>query len=1348
MTADDSVIRRFRVAAVCVVLGVVPFLSDPGRIAADTKIDLTADPWAFLGRSLSMWEPLGFFGQLQNQAYGYLFPMGPFFAIGESAGVPAWVLQRAWWSVLLLAAFLGVYWLSGLLGVKSTLARVLAGLAYALAPRMVTELGPVSAEVLPFAVAPWVLIPLVRGSIMGSPRRWAMLSGVALLCAGGINAVAVAAILPLPVWWLITHFRDKRVRVLSAWWAAAVVLATMWWLLPLFVLGRYSPPFLDWIESASTTTKFTDPARVLAGANQWVAYVADGGGPSWPAGWWVATSGIAIMASALLAGMGLLGISRSKSLRLFLLGGVLIGFVLVSMGHVGQIFAGLGAESVQAWLDGVLAPLRNTHKFDVILRLPLAIGVGFFVVAVRSLRIPIVRVALIAVCAGLLAAVAWPLATGGITRDRTYVEIPGYWKEAASWLNSANANGRTLVVPGASFGTYIWGRTQDEPLQALATSPWAVRDAVPLANAGTIRWLDAVQSRLEDGQGSPGLAAALSRAGVTYVLVRNDLDAQRSGAPPSSYVHNSLSASGGFEYAAQFGPTLNPYRAEDRVVNLGLDEPVPAIEIWRVTSLNPEPRATLRDATNVVSVSGASESVIDLLDANVVGSLPIVVDGDTAPENLARVRAVTDGFRNQQVSFGTIRHSRSETLVEGQTYVDSARVTDYLPVKGSHAQTVATYSGGQISASSSASSPENFGGAFPDRSPYAAIDNDPTTSWLAGVPAQVGQWWQVEFDHSIDVKTIRITWPRDVVGPLPLSVVISTDAGADTFDVSGAGGAQTFALPGPTKSVRVSLAAVREGAIGQFGISDVVIPTVQVQRTLVTSGEVNGGAAVFSTSRGARPGCALVLRAYVCAESMVAHSEDRGIRREFRVGSPTDSRVTLTGRWIGGPLLNRTLPRTGITAESPSVLVPDPASRPEAALDGDPATAWIASSIDAHPSLLLTLPAVRRISGLRLAVNSDAMVSRPLTVTVVAGGHTTTSVIGMDGIVSFVPVITDRVLIRMENSTALRTLDAYGVGVLVPVGISEITILGDPPNSDISANRVEVPCGSGPNLTIDGIRYATSAGASVGDVVANREVTVSVCGKSTFAFAAGSHTVDVEPSGVLAPTRVVITPSDGMPVVADPTAPQIVSWGSTSRIVDLQNGSTPRILETSENFNAGWQARVGEVILAPIQVDGWRQGWYVPVGIGGEAVLTFLPQTNFEWGLLVGLLAALALIACAAFPARAAVPVGIRHESTQMWVVPLMMVIATLLVGGIWLSFVALAAWTAISVLPRRWDGKVQMSAIGLGALVAGAATWQGWVDIATCGAVGALAAAAWTPAMRAVLYRPFQRVPGERRNP
>ena len=78
-----------------------------GQSSFDTKFDLTSDPGAFLGRALHLWNPDGSLGELQNQAYGYLFPQGLFAWLGAVVGLPAWVTQRLWSALLLVTAYEG-----------------------------------------------------------------------------------------------------------------------------------------------------------------------------------------------------------------------------------------------------------------------------------------------------------------------------------------------------------------------------------------------------------------------------------------------------------------------------------------------------------------------------------------------------------------------------------------------------------------------------------------------------------------------------------------------------------------------------------------------------------------------------------------------------------------------------------------------------------------------------------------------------------------------------------------------------------------------------------------------------------------------------------------------------------------------------------------------------------------------------------------------------------------------------------------------------------------------------------------------------------------------------------------
>ena len=116
----EQAVRRIpsSVGMVGAIVALIPWFPYPGRIVADTKIDLSLDPWGYLARSQSAWDSHAAFGQLQNQAYGYLFPMGPFFGVGRSLDIPEWVVQRAWWSVILLTAFVGMYRLLSLIHIS------------------------------------------------------------------------------------------------------------------------------------------------------------------------------------------------------------------------------------------------------------------------------------------------------------------------------------------------------------------------------------------------------------------------------------------------------------------------------------------------------------------------------------------------------------------------------------------------------------------------------------------------------------------------------------------------------------------------------------------------------------------------------------------------------------------------------------------------------------------------------------------------------------------------------------------------------------------------------------------------------------------------------------------------------------------------------------------------------------------------------------------------------------------------------------------------------------------------------------------------------------------------------
>ena len=178
-----------------------------------------------------------------------------------------------------------------------------------------------------------------------------------------------------------------------------------------------------------------------------------------------------------------------------------------------------------------------------------------------------------------------PAAAGRLAPTDPVLGTPAYWAEprlAGGQLGGSVA----LLAPGSSFGEYLWGSPHDEPMQWLADSRWAVRNAIPLTPPGNIRMLDAFEARMAQGQGSPGLASDPRRAGVQYVVVRNDLPA-RNDVPDPVLVHQALTASPGIRSPATFGPDVGSgpglHTDGGRVlVNDGWQGECPAIEIFEM----------------------------------------------------------------------------------------------------------------------------------------------------------------------------------------------------------------------------------------------------------------------------------------------------------------------------------------------------------------------------------------------------------------------------------------------------------------------------------------------------------------------------------------------------------------------------------------------------------------------------------------------------------------------------------------------------------------------------------------------------------------------------------------------
>ncbi|HEX6341953.1 MAG TPA: alpha-(1-_3)-arabinofuranosyltransferase [Umezawaea sp.] len=1311
MTRAGVAVGLLRSPTTWIVLGLtlLSFLQRPGRTTFDTKLDLVVDPLAFLGRALHLWNPAASGGELQNQAYGYLFPMGPYFALCQLLGLPPWIAQRLWCALLLCAAFGGVLAVARALRVGSAPAQYLGAVAYALAPRMLTEIGPLSAEMVAAVMLPWILLPLVRADRIGSPRRAAGLSGLAVLGVGGMNGALVITVLLLPGLWLLTRRWTARHVRLVLWWSGAVVASVLWWLLPLMLLGEYSLPFVDYVESAANTTAPTSLFQVLRGTNQWVAYIVQGS-PWWPSGFVLVDNPVLMLATGLVAAVGLAGlVRRGLPERLFLTLGVVAGVTVMTIGYVGELDSPL-SHTVRALLDGPLAPLRNVHKFEPGLRLPLVLA---FAHAVSRVRVPAAAGrafagrARLAVGVVLVAVTAVPAWTFTLRPGPGWQDVPDYWRSAMTWLADNDPDARTLLLPGTGFGEYTWGRTVDEPAQALARSPWALRSQIPLGSEGNTRLMDAVEDALANGRGSPGLADFLARSGHRFLLVRNDIDRPATGAPPVTVVRDALARSAGIERVATFGPEVAP-RDQPVAGAIDLDAaPAPALEVYEVERA--VPRAVAVHAEDLATVSGGPESLLPLLDSGVLrGDRPAVLAGDGgAPAS--RDWLVTDGLRHRERNVGRVRDNLSQTLAPDERPRQDRPASDILPFSGPEHLTFAAYRGIRgVTASSSTGFADSVRASDPSSMPFAAIDGDPYSAWQSStLDGPAGQWLEVGLDTPRVVDQVSLRVVDDIRVGWPVTRIrITTDSGSREHEVARGAAPQAFAVsPGLTSRVRVTVLSVAaEQTTGSVGIAELSVPGVTAQRALRVPADVEPGPeqrTTFAFSRGAQPrySCTGTDGDQRCDVGLARSGEEPdGVHRLFRTRD--DANYVLAGTVL--PTVGGVVPVTpaGVTVSSTTQLAGDPAAAPLAAVDVNPATTWIADYTDEEPTLRLAWSGARDVTGLRLTTSALSGASRPTEVRITTPELSRTVPVFSDGSVEFAAT-TDRLDITVQRSEGVPDR------VPGPVGISDVEIAGAP---DLVRpipldTPFTVPCGSGPAVTVDGTSYATTVSGTLRDVFQHRPLPLGTCRDLVEGvdLDGREHEVSTARSDSFVVQDLTLRPSAAGADQPEPgrRAIDVERWDVAHRQLRVDAGPAA-VLSVPENANDGWVAKVDGKPLDRTRVDGWQQAWVLPAGGATTVVLDFEPDTTYRQRLLVGAAAVAILLLVALVPVRGRVRITTAPGGGR-WV-PAALVVLLAAVGGV-LPVVLLIASLLARAVAQRYGARFNVTA---GIVVAGMATATG----------------------------------------
>jgi arabinofuranan 3-O-arabinosyltransferase len=1261
-------------AAACYALAL---LQRPGLASSDTKIDLHVDPSGFLGDVAAVWSPTGSLGHIQGGQYGgYLWPMGPFFALLHSAGLGPWVVQRLWLGTLLFLGAWGVVrLLDALLSRSRGAAHVVAAVLFVANPYVVVFSSRTTITLLGYAALPWLLLAVHRGVRSARPWWWAAAFGLVVTSTGGgVNAAVTGWLLVGPLLLLVYEplvcgagWRGVRA---FAWRAAvASVAASVWWIVPVLVQAGYGIDFLKFTEQVGSiwnTTSLTESLRLMG---YWPSYLGVGYGdvlrPYFGTSGTMLFSAPVVVSSLLVPALALWGFVWTRRWRYgpFFLLLALTGLLVMSVGfpegtplRKAATFAYNHVQAVQF--------LRTTYKAGPLLALAIAClgGAGAAELwgragAVRARLGSVRRVvaspaALGLVFAALVVLASLPLFEGRAV-ELTWKRIPAAWTAAAHDLDRSLQRGtRALVLPGQPFAFYRWGGTVDPILPSLTNRPVAIRNVPPYDDLHAVDLLWTTDNLVQQQRLVPDeLPALLDLLSAGAVVTGADDDVGRSGGmPPAEAARELASQTVLVRPSKTYGPSQTVQAPPST-----LDGParLPEVRRYDIPLSLSRPLVRVEPAAGPTIVDGSAEGLAGLAAFRALHrGRTLLYAGDLDAAAIRRAAAagaevaITDSNRRRAFVASRPRQSYGWTLPASEPFSSDAAVLDPFN-RGPDAQTVAVYEG--ATSVHAPFSPQIA--QFPEHRPFAAFDGDVATTWIADPTLDDARHW-VEAD---------LPAPRDIpyVDVLPdssnpLVAVTRVDVDGRGFAVHAGWNRLPVGLHG-ARAVRVTITGHRTlgidaGSVG--GIREVRVPGLRVRELLRPPVEAERALAGQDLSRtgltylferttaddplrrGPEPSQSSITGNRAEDEAALvrtAQDPETGIARVF---SPPAARSwQVGGQATTAPGAQDTaLDRLagarfgGAAFTSSGRFEGRPGWRASSVFDGDASSSWASPWQPGRAAWIAwSTPRPRTVRRLVL-VRAPLPARTPTSVRVsYPGGRSAPLAVGPGGVVE---------LPRPVRARSFR-LDVLAAGgsVRPAVAIAELRGPGVPrvrvPRSGPVAGR----CGDLTGVATSGAvsrRIELRARGSIAALDAGEPLRMEACG-APLALPAGQAVLRL-PAGVLRPLALRLrSPAPDAAAHAVPAPPgRVTDPGRMGR--GNYNGvrvqvDSPGWLVLGESYDRGWHADCdGRSLGAPKVVDAFANGWRVAPGCH-DVSFTFAPQRAVDWGYAIGALACLVLLA-------------------------------------------------------------------------------------------------------------------------
>ena len=1240
---------------------VLALVQRPGEVIADTRLGLHVAPDRFLSTARDAWSPTADLGHVFSGQVS-AFPMATWFSLGDALGLSPWLVHRLWLGTLLAVAAVGmVALLRALVNPVIGVAHVTAGVLYIVCPYVAVVTNRTSVVLLAYAVLPWLLLAVHRG--LREPSSWRWPAGAALLLAaagGAVNAGSLVWLL-LAVLLLVAYeltWGGVDGGALGGWLLRLIpcaLLVNAWWIVPLVVQARYGEEVLAFAGQPGTDWSGASLSESLRGMGASLSYAPTGFDgalrPVTTHGAVLLTDLKVVLASLIVPALVLLGLWWTRHAR------YAPWFLLLVL--TGLLVMGAG------WADG--APLSTDYEAGPLAMLGLAALGGLAAAAVwerlgeqRPGGGPSPgRIAAVVAGVALIALAAWPLTRGTAPDGQLAIEVPARWKALAASLDKRPDDRRALVLPGQLQASYTWGQTLDPVLPSLTDHLVTTRNVQTRADRRSAELQWAVDDLVSQERVLPGqLPSLLDLLGVGDVVIAADGDRARSGELGAAETAQTLSTELALRGGRSFGGKVSAQPAGGRIAPARI---VPALRDVRVPTgglvrVMPRGPLTLVDGGARAFTALAAFDELDPGRAYSAGA-DLTTDAARGAARAGGGVVIADGVRRQALVASRLRGGVGPVLPANRGVgQDGVRLDPYADTGvGTDAQTVQVLRG--IADVRAPFSPQIT--QFPEHRPFAALDGDLGTAWLAdrrlGPERAV---LTVDLGRELDVPRLQLYPASDSRG-----VVTAVRVNGKRFTVRR--GWNTLAVKlEDVRELQVAIDSVRSprrASAGSGGVRELRIPGVSAGEALrvpdllqqrLRGEDLSSSTVTYLLERFTASSPQRYARLAGPPQAALLQDARDPEQRLDRVIHPPVARSFALNAWTrvdvdadDSRLDRLTGVRGDLRADSSSRFDGLPRWRASGAFDGSAGArgrAWIGQWIPGQAAWISWRTAkpltMRR---LRLLEVTGVRVRRPTRVRLTVDGRAGPPVaVGLRGFVDLPLPVTGRQF-RLD---VLEARFAEGTPAAVrtrrAVGIAELRAAGLPRLRVPRRGRVAMPCGSASILVR---RWAAGPLAKAGERAVRVRLRADVdlraldAGRALRAEGCGQvelPSAELEIQGargalVIDRLRLEAAPPSGLSVIPGPGGRVIDPGrrdGSGRSGVSVQ-AAGPSWLVFGQSYNRGWRAQCdGRDLGAPVPLQGYANGW--PLGAPGceDLTLRFGPEGSVDTAAVVSAIGAVGLL--------------------------------------------------------------------------------------------------------------------------